>query len=221
MFFFFFSSRRRHTRFDCDWSSDVCSSDLSWATKRLPHGLTAVNTVAKQLLSITAISVHEKKSKRKSLRRIEVVMHEQLSIRRPIARDTIGDAALIRAVGVDLVNTILSTEPAEKRDALSIARPNRILVFGPIVRDPHLVTAISIHPVERLCLKSPSGAALPPDVRRGFASPSLRINEGLCPRFGLLPQYSSAQGRTRGRAPCPSLSARRGKASPHIRRHSR
>src|SRR2546430_7114601 len=28
---FFFSSRRRHTRFDCDWSSDVCSSDLSAA----------------------------------------------------------------------------------------------------------------------------------------------------------------------------------------------
>src|SRR5688572_32622757 len=27
-FFFFFSSRRRHTRFDCDWSSDVCCSDL-------------------------------------------------------------------------------------------------------------------------------------------------------------------------------------------------
>src|SRR2546430_11970915 len=26
--FCFFSSRRRHTRFDCDWSSDVCSSDL-------------------------------------------------------------------------------------------------------------------------------------------------------------------------------------------------
>src|SRR5256886_7101047 len=27
-FVFFFSSRRRHTRFDCDWSSDMCSSDL-------------------------------------------------------------------------------------------------------------------------------------------------------------------------------------------------
>src|SRR5260370_28420307 len=26
---FFFSSRRRHTRFKCDWSSDVCSSDLT------------------------------------------------------------------------------------------------------------------------------------------------------------------------------------------------
>src|SRR6266581_6981044 len=29
---FFFSSRRRHTRWTGDWSSDVCSSDL-----RLPH----------------------------------------------------------------------------------------------------------------------------------------------------------------------------------------
>src|SRR6267143_3715738 len=30
--FFFFSSRRRHTRWNCDWSSDVCSSDLDlWA----------------------------------------------------------------------------------------------------------------------------------------------------------------------------------------------
>src|SRR2546430_7730107 len=41
--FFFFSSRRRHTRFDCDWSSDVCSSDLEVvnaddpAWLRLPH----------------------------------------------------------------------------------------------------------------------------------------------------------------------------------------
>src|SRR3989440_3025236 len=34
-FFFFFSSRRRHTRSDRDWSSDVCSSDLThvlWET---------------------------------------------------------------------------------------------------------------------------------------------------------------------------------------------
>src|SRR5215813_15646323 len=28
-FFFFFSSRRRHTRCGRDWSSDVCSSDLT------------------------------------------------------------------------------------------------------------------------------------------------------------------------------------------------
>src|SRR5260221_13409875 len=35
---FFFSSRRRHTRSLCDWSSDVCSSDLGqFAEKLLPN----------------------------------------------------------------------------------------------------------------------------------------------------------------------------------------
>src|SRR5689334_25222518 len=31
---FFSSSRRRHTRWNCDWSSDVCSSDLAHGTHR-------------------------------------------------------------------------------------------------------------------------------------------------------------------------------------------
>src|SRR5256886_3646794 len=37
-FFFFFSSRRRHTRFDCDWSSDVRSSDLAASRNRHDTG---------------------------------------------------------------------------------------------------------------------------------------------------------------------------------------
>src|SRR2546426_2307821 len=36
LFIFFFSSRRRHTRLQGDWSSDVCSSDL--ASDAGPHG---------------------------------------------------------------------------------------------------------------------------------------------------------------------------------------
>src|SRR2546430_12559841 len=44
--FILFSSRRRHTRFDCDWSSDVCSSDLDGSNRgtyerqqhEWPHG---------------------------------------------------------------------------------------------------------------------------------------------------------------------------------------
>src|SRR3989440_6270574 len=49
--FFFFSSRRRHTRSDRDWSSDVCSSDLATSTgtveaSHLPTSLAlAVRTV--------------------------------------------------------------------------------------------------------------------------------------------------------------------------------
>src|SRR5216683_6675805 len=37
-FFFFFSSRRRHTRSDRDWSSDVCSSDLPLAAPFADRG---------------------------------------------------------------------------------------------------------------------------------------------------------------------------------------
>src|SRR6266568_5330702 len=40
-YFFFFSSRRRHTRWNCDWSSDVCSSDLGAA--EAAAGLAAVH----------------------------------------------------------------------------------------------------------------------------------------------------------------------------------
>src|SRR5690606_40102919 len=39
---FFFSSRRRHTRFSRDWSSDVCSSDLS------PHRLERAHELVQQ-----------------------------------------------------------------------------------------------------------------------------------------------------------------------------
>src|SRR6266481_689324 len=35
LYFFFFSSRRRHTRWNCDWSSDVCSSDLLHVMARI------------------------------------------------------------------------------------------------------------------------------------------------------------------------------------------
>src|SRR3989475_8865553 len=55
VFFFFFSSRRRHTRFDCDWSSDVCSSDLLFVNGAVGdvsprrHGPTALVADARTL----------------------------------------------------------------------------------------------------------------------------------------------------------------------------
>src|SRR6267142_5126133 len=49
LLFFFFSSRRRHTRLTCDWSSDVCSSDLEG-----DHVLATVHTCGKALASMGA-----------------------------------------------------------------------------------------------------------------------------------------------------------------------
>src|SRR5205085_3262359 len=55
--FFFFSSRRRHTRFDCDWSSDVCSSDLMDHDERCasaPQLVSEFNFVNLHALHITS-----------------------------------------------------------------------------------------------------------------------------------------------------------------------
>src|SRR5688500_19697245 len=45
-FFFFFSSRRRHTRLQGDWSSDVCSSDLTSPRPASNWGFTSATTSA-------------------------------------------------------------------------------------------------------------------------------------------------------------------------------
>src|SRR5215510_109406 len=44
-FLFFFSSRRRHTRWPRDWSSDVCSSDLTGAAEEVGRGAGAGRTL--------------------------------------------------------------------------------------------------------------------------------------------------------------------------------
>src|SRR5205085_6833092 len=51
---FFFSSRRRHTRFDCDWSSDVCSSDL---ITRI--GVVGIGTMGSGIAQVAATSGFE------------------------------------------------------------------------------------------------------------------------------------------------------------------
>src|SRR5437588_168265 len=48
-FFFFFSSRRRHTRSLCDWSSDVCSSDLVVTVRNNNVAIGTMNVVLKVL----------------------------------------------------------------------------------------------------------------------------------------------------------------------------
>src|SRR5256885_4740178 len=55
-FFFFFSSRRRHTRLQGDWSSDVCSSDLSLVGPAPPRqpGLSTIGRLSAEPVNIAA-----------------------------------------------------------------------------------------------------------------------------------------------------------------------
>src|SRR6266568_7587210 len=56
-FFFFFSSRRRHTRWNCDWSSDVCSSDLQQAVHLALEGGAHVTDVLRTVEAVSAAGV--------------------------------------------------------------------------------------------------------------------------------------------------------------------
>src|SRR5690606_39770078 len=50
---YFFSSRRRHTRFSRDWSSDVCSSDLAGALSAL------MSTASGALLAVATLLAND------------------------------------------------------------------------------------------------------------------------------------------------------------------
>src|SRR5437762_13344661 len=55
--FFFFSSRRRHTRYIGDWSSDVCSSDLAADAAHLVSAARAHGYLPDQVLRRVAIEL--------------------------------------------------------------------------------------------------------------------------------------------------------------------
>src|SRR6266480_5092859 len=60
MCFFFFSSRRRHTRLTCDWSSDVCSSDLG----RMPDAGMGVARMVGHVTYLSALALGDKFGRR-------------------------------------------------------------------------------------------------------------------------------------------------------------
>src|SRR6266480_6663396 len=60
MIFFFFSSRRRHTRLTCDWSSDVCSSDLAkgkrpWVVEKIRGARAFISGNAGEIAGIRVV----------------------------------------------------------------------------------------------------------------------------------------------------------------------
>src|SRR5207237_3333849 len=68
--FFFFSSRRRHTRFKCDWSSDVCSSDLMAVPRQSPaERLARLQRILAVLLAQPQFTLKGVQSKRSEERR--------------------------------------------------------------------------------------------------------------------------------------------------------
>src|SRR5260221_7468496 len=79
IFFFFFSSRRRHTRSLCDWSSDVCSSDLPERLAELRQQVDGLGGVAARVFAVAGDLEQEdlglSLADREVLRQAKVVFH--------------------------------------------------------------------------------------------------------------------------------------------------
>src|SRR5215204_5910502 len=101
MFFFFFSSRRRHTRSLCDWSSDVCSSDLNALLTEAIVREESVENVEEALLSLEGMDTE---------------IASKLAAHGITTRDALADLAgdeLIELTGMD---------PAKAQDLIMKAR---------------------------------------------------------------------------------------------------
>src|SRR5947207_14621192 len=95
---FFFSGRRRHTRSLCDWSSDVCSSDLYHAmvTGQLA-GQTAADALARGQCGAAGLAAYEARWRREIGRELADSLRIQ---RRLCARPALVDT-VIRAAAAD------------------------------------------------------------------------------------------------------------------------
>src|SRR5262245_52188210 len=95
MFFFFFSSRRRHTRCLSDWSSDVCSSDLTEHVAIMARGrIAAVGTIARirELLDEQPLSVRVDSDEPRRLAQEVLTFDEVVGIELPG-----GDTLIVKA----------------------------------------------------------------------------------------------------------------------------
>src|SRR2546427_12026068 len=110
----FFSSRRRHTRFDCDWSSDVCSSDLlaigaaAAVMRRQKTGGSIIASVSKAALAPGPEAVAYGGSKAALLQALRVA-----------AVELGGDGIRVNAINADQIETPMFRRFVEERAARS------------------------------------------------------------------------------------------------------
>src|SRR3712207_7300694 len=101
--FFFFSSRRRHTRYWRDWSSDVCSSDLAFSPEREDPGRRdhSTQTIPKLVGGIDPVSGELATALyRKAIKQVIPVSSAEVAEAAKILENT------YRAVNIALVNEL-------------------------------------------------------------------------------------------------------------------
>src|SRR5882762_1766364 len=115
MYFFFFSSRRRHTRFKCDWSSDVCSSDLLARPKYRSNTSQPFRTTSKPPFCVQRwVKSQACSSRRKSIPARSRVCAALVALRQP--PEASGGGKYVSAA------LLWSGEPSAEQDEIEVRR---------------------------------------------------------------------------------------------------
>src|SRR5256885_12102623 len=123
MYFFFFSSRRRHTRLQGDWSSDVCSSDLGIAAEAAADKL-ATDIIAydvSEQLVITDVFLLCSAANDRQIRAVVDEIEEKLrqAGARPVRREGEREG---RWVLLDYLDVVIHVQHAEERVYYALER---------------------------------------------------------------------------------------------------
>src|SRR5581483_9170606 len=127
VYFFFFSSRRRHTRYWRDWSSDVCSSDLDTHLGEAILGLLAVE---RRLAQVTEDEMHVGTARQHAhtVARVQQLRgHRLRALDRPLL------ALAERLGGRDLQRHRLARDHVLERTALLAREDGRVDLLGQLL----------------------------------------------------------------------------------------
>src|SRR5688572_12508758 len=126
---FFFSSRRRHTRFDCDWSSDVCSSDLRSHGHCMTMGTASTMASMVEALGLglpgnaafPAVDARRNVIARNAGRRIVEMVKEDLSLSKILTRAAFENAIRVNAAIGGSTNAVIHLIAIARRIGVDLA----------------------------------------------------------------------------------------------------
>src|SRR6267142_3395866 len=124
---FFFSSRRRHTRLTCDWSSDVCSSDLALlpvsAVDPREPGRIGVELVERALAPVEPIEVtHQPLNPA-----VEGALAEQM----PVEATVVMPLALLPDLAAHEEELLARVRPHERGERAKVGKPLPVVAGHP------------------------------------------------------------------------------------------
>src|SRR6266566_10022814 len=133
---FFFSSRRRHTRLQGDWSSDVCSSDLhGWVSDTLEARYTLKSMASERQISVGGVKIGGG---------APVVVQSMTLTKTHDVEATTAQIAALASAGCEIVRVAVpKTEDAEALGKLVRLSPI------PVIADIHFNASLALKAIDQ------------------------------------------------------------------------